>query len=182
MKNTNRGKLLTTIKYFKPKLYKKMIYTGRLYEFNCTNANRHTPFKEPIVSSNLCIASNQLVPSNKGLLTAEELYNLKENLILTDGQKEVISSPMKLREFSQDVYKITLKNGMSHTVTDYHKIMTKRGLVKCKDLIIKEDYAKMIVKSYKSRSSESRAMFILSSENFLTYFKAVHIKNTLFLL
>ena len=33
MKNTNRGKLLTTIKYFKPKLYKKMIYTGRLYEF-----------------------------------------------------------------------------------------------------------------------------------------------------
>ncbi len=123
----------------------EQLATGRLYEFNCTNANRHTPFKEPIVSSNLCIASNQLVPSNKGLLTAEELYNLKENLILTDGQKEVISSPMKLREFSQDVYKITLKNGMSHTVTDYHKIMTKRGLVKCKDLIINEDYAKINV-------------------------------------
>jgi response regulator RpfG family c-di-GMP phosphodiesterase len=33
MKNTNRSKLLTTIKYFKPKLYKKMIFTGRLYEF-----------------------------------------------------------------------------------------------------------------------------------------------------
>jgi hypothetical protein len=32
--------------------------------------------------------------------------------------------------------------------------------------ILKEDYAKMIVKSYKSRSSESRAMFLLSSENF----------------
>ncbi len=36
---------------------------------------------------------------------------------------------------------------------------------------LKEDYAKMIVKSYKSRSSESRAMFLLSSENFLQAYK-----------
>lgn len=38
---------------------------------------------------------------------------------------------------------------------------------------LKDDYAKMIVKSYKSRSSESRAMFILSSENFLQAYKRV---------
>ena len=37
--------------------------------------------------------------------------------------------------------------------------------------ILKEDYAKMIVKSYKSRSEQSRAMFILSSENFLQAYK-----------
>ena len=36
---------------------------------------------------------------------------------------------------------------------------------------LKEDYAKMIVKSYKSRSEESRAMFILSSESFLQAYK-----------
>ncbi|MFV8368843.1 murein hydrolase activator EnvC family protein [Flavobacterium sp. LB2R40] len=36
---------------------------------------------------------------------------------------------------------------------------------------LKEDYAQMIVKSYKSRSSESRAMFLLSSENFLQAYK-----------
>ena len=36
---------------------------------------------------------------------------------------------------------------------------------------LKEDYAKMIVKSYKSRSAESRAMFLLSSENFLQAYK-----------
>ncbi|WP_281227411.1 murein hydrolase activator EnvC family protein [Flavobacterium aquiphilum] len=36
---------------------------------------------------------------------------------------------------------------------------------------LKEDYAKMIVKSYKSRSEESRAMFLLSSENFLQAYK-----------
>lgn len=37
--------------------------------------------------------------------------------------------------------------------------------------ILKEDYARMIVKSYKSRSQESRAMFLLSSENFLQAYK-----------
>ena len=41
-----------------------------------------------------------------------------------------------------------------------------------KDLkILKEDYAKMIVKSYKSRSEQSKAMFLLSSENFLQAYK-----------
>ena len=37
--------------------------------------------------------------------------------------------------------------------------------------VLKEDYSRMIVKSYKSRSEESRAMFILSSENFLQAYK-----------
>src|SRR6187402_1242294 len=37
--------------------------------------------------------------------------------------------------------------------------------------LLKEDYAKMIVQSYKSRSEESRAMFILSSESFLQAYK-----------
>lgn len=37
--------------------------------------------------------------------------------------------------------------------------------------VLKADYAKMIVKSYKSRSQQSRAMFILSSENFLQAYK-----------
>ena len=41
-----------------------------------------------------------------------------------------------------------------------------------KELIeLKEDYSEMILKSYKSRSSESRAMFLLSSENFLQAYK-----------
>ena len=43
-----------------------------------------------------------------------------------------------------------------------------------KDLkIMKEDYAKMIVKSYKSRSEQSRVMFVLSSNSFLQAYKRV---------
>ena len=37
--------------------------------------------------------------------------------------------------------------------------------------VLKEDYANMIVKSYKSRSEQSRAMFLLSSQNFLQAYK-----------
>ena len=36
---------------------------------------------------------------------------------------------------------------------------------------LKQDYAAMIVQSYKSRSEQSRLMFILSSENFLQAYK-----------
>lgn len=36
---------------------------------------------------------------------------------------------------------------------------------------LKDDYSKMIVKSYKSRSEQSRIMFVLSSQNFLQAYK-----------
>ncbi|WP_310559897.1 peptidoglycan DD-metalloendopeptidase family protein [Flavobacterium sp.] len=38
-------------------------------------------------------------------------------------------------------------------------------------VVLKEDYAEMILKSYKSRSEQSRAMFILSSDSFLQAYK-----------
>jgi murein hydrolase activator len=38
-------------------------------------------------------------------------------------------------------------------------------------VVLKEDYAEMIVKSYKSRSEQSRAMFVLSSNSFLQAYK-----------
>ncbi len=38
---------------------------------------------------------------------------------------------------------------------------------------LKDDYAKMIVKSYKSKNEQSRIMFILSSENFLQAYKRI---------
>jgi len=37
--------------------------------------------------------------------------------------------------------------------------------------VLKEDYANMVVKAYKSRSEQSRIMFILSSEDFLQAYK-----------
>lgn len=39
--------------------------------------------------------------------------------------------------------------------------------------VLKEDYEKMIVKSYKSRNDQSRVMFVLSSQDFLQAYKRI---------
>ncbi|WP_281238445.1 MULTISPECIES: murein hydrolase activator EnvC family protein [Flavobacterium] len=75
--------------------------------------------------------------------------------------------------------KIKLKEKLIHTTEKQTKILSndmyvnqiKINKLNRELVILKEDYAKMIVKSYKSRSEQSRAMFLLSSENFLQAYK-----------
>ncbi len=71
-------------------------------------------------------------------------------------QTELISNSQKqIRTLKNDIYVNTLASNK-----------LKRELA-----VLKEDYAKTIVKSYKSRSEQNRIMFILSSENFLQAYK-----------
>jgi ribonucleoside-diphosphate reductase alpha chain len=79
-----------------------------------------------IKHSNLCVIGNQRVVSNRGIKTAKQLYEEGGELKLWDNTKIVNSSPMQLIEKNADVYKITLDNGMTHTVTKYHKILTSK--------------------------------------------------------
>ncbi len=75
--------------------------------------------------------------------------------------------------------KIKLKEKLIHTTEKQTKILgndmyinqLKINKLNRELVVLKEDYAKMIVKSYKSRSEQSRAMFLLSSENFLQAYK-----------
>ncbi|MEC5164821.1 septal ring factor EnvC (AmiA/AmiB activator) [Flavobacterium sp. PL11] len=75
--------------------------------------------------------------------------------------------------------KIKLKEKLINTTEKQTKLLSNDMYINQmqinklkKELVdLKEDYAKMIVKSYKSRSTESRAMFILSSESFLQAYK-----------
>lgn len=72
---------------------------------------------------------------------------LKEKLInTTEKQKKLLSNDMYINQVQINKLKKELA-------------------------ILKEDYARMIVKSYKSRSEQSRAMFILSSNSFLQAYK-----------
>lgn len=73
--------------------------------------------------------------------------NLQQKLInVTEKQKKVLGNSMYINQIKV--------NGLK------------------KDLaVLKEDYSEMIVKSYKSRSEQSKAMFLLSSENFLQAYK-----------
>ncbi len=75
--------------------------------------------------------------------------------------------------------KIRLKENLIETNENQTKVLAKnmtKNQMEINQLnkeldTLKADYAKMIVKSYKSRSEQSRAMFILSSTSFLQAYK-----------
>jgi murein hydrolase activator len=75
--------------------------------------------------------------------------------------------------------KIKLKEKLIHTTERQTKVLAnnmyinqlKINKLNRELVILKEDYSRMIIKSYKSRSEQSRAMFLLSSENFLQAYK-----------
>ena len=81
------------------------------------------------------------------LLIQKEKIGLKEKLIKTTEKQTKL--------LSNDIYINQLKiNQLNRDLEQLRK-----------------DYAEMILKSYKSRSEQSRAMFLLSSENFLQAYK-----------
>lgn len=78
-----------------------------------------------VLSSNLCVTGDQRVVSDRGMKTARQLCEEGGNLVLFDNVKVVKSSPMRLVEKDVPVFRITLANGMSHTVTSYHKVSVR---------------------------------------------------------
>lgn len=108
---------------------KKRFESGYPYIHFTGNANEQAPavYKDKgvkIYASNLCVAGDQRVVSDRGLLTAKELYEQGGSLKLFDNQKIVESSEMKLVEKNAEIYEIELENGMTHKITPYHKILT----------------------------------------------------------
>lgn len=131
----------------KRKLWAKVLESrqqkGMPYLFFTDNVNKNKPQvykdkKMQITHSNLCIAGSDRVVSNYGYLTAKELYDLGTELTLFDGRNPVKSSPMKLREENVPTYKVTLKNGMEHTITDYHKVKVVGNDGQYKEVALKD--------------------------------------------
>jgi ribonucleoside-diphosphate reductase alpha chain len=105
---------------------------GYPYIFFPDAANRNAPdcYRKnniTIKHTNLCVTGDQRVVSDRGLKTAKELYEESGELKLFDNDKVISSSPMRLVEKNADVYRITLENGMTHTVTGYHKVKVLVG-------------------------------------------------------
>lgn len=114
--------------------------TGEPYMCFIDTANKHLPealkrLGLKIHGSNLCIAGDQRVVTSKGYLTARELYESGEPLQIFDGTKVCNASKMQLIKRNAPTYKITLKNGLSHTVTSDHKVKTQRGDISVSDLV-----------------------------------------------
>ena len=96
---------------------------------------------------------------------------------LLQGQKVKEKSVVKV--VVQQTAKINLQQKLINTTAKQAKVLSNSMYInqinvnrlKADLKILKEDYAKMILKSYKSRSEQSKAMFLLSSENFLQAYK-----------
>lgn len=107
------------------------------------NANTVDVYRDKgmkITHSNLCVTGDQRVVSDRGLKTAKQLFDEGGGLTLFDNKGVVTASPMELIERNADVYRITLDNGMTHTVTADHMVVVRTtplndtADVACRDL------------------------------------------------
>ena len=115
----------------------------------------------------------------------EKLEERKAQIQKEIGENEELLKSVKNKEKSAvnvivlQGNKIKLKEKLINTTEKQKKLLgndmyinqLKINKLKKELEVLKDDYAEMIVKSYKSRSEQSRAMFILSSENFLQAYK-----------
>ena len=92
-------------------------------------------------------------------------------VLLFTGEKNKKSAINRIEDLN---YKISVRqnlirvinqqaNLLTREITNNEEVITKR---REKLMLLKEDYARMIVKSYKNRSAENKLMFLLSSSNF----------------
>ena len=104
------------------------------------------------------------IADNKARLESEKK---KEKSVLKqiDQQKGLISLRQKLLNTTAKQTRL-LSDDIYLTQLEMNKL--NRELK-----VLREDYEKMIVKSYKSRNEQSRIMFVLSSENFLQAYKRI---------
>jgi septal ring factor EnvC (AmiA/AmiB activator) len=117
--------------------------------------------------------------------TQEELEERKAKIQLEIQEKEQLLQSVKSKEKSVVTQlkiqkeKIGLKEKLIKTTEKQTKLLGNDiyiNQIKINQLNrdleqLRKDYAAMILKSYKSRSEQSRAMFLLSSENFLQAYK-----------
>lgn len=106
----------------------------------------------------------------------EEIKQINSLLFKTKKEeKSVLSQVEDLNQriaASENLIRITNQqaNLLTRNINDnIEKISTLREELK----VMKADYAEMIRKSYKSKSQQSRIMFLLSSQNFLQAYKRV---------
>ena len=115
----------------------------------------------------------------------EKLEQRKIQILQEIRDKEQLLQNVKSKEKSVkqqlqlQTEKIQLKEKLINTTEKQTKLLSNDiyiNQVKINGLkndlaVLKEDYSRMILKSYKSRSEQSRAMFLLSSESFLQAYK-----------
>lgn len=101
---------------------------------------------------------------------------LKLNRLLFNEEKKEKNALEALKDINQ---KIDVRNKLINTINLEAKLLTneiktnERKITKLEKELkaLKQDYAEMIYKSYKSKSQQSKLMFLLSSKNFYQAYK-----------
>ena len=108
--------------------------TGRLYCFNVSRANTHTPFNDTIRLSNLCVAPETMILTRNGYKVISELEN--ENVEVWNGKEWSKVTVVKTGE-NQKVVKVHLSefinnkktNNVTLVCTHEHKWYDRNGNV-----------------------------------------------------
>ena len=129
-----------------------------------------------LLCNNSAIAQSQkqkeLEAKRQQLLSEIEQIN---SLLFTNKKKEktILSQVEDLN------YKVSVRKNLIKVTNDQANLLTREINANQKEIsslryqlkFLKEDYAAMIVRSYKSRSDQSKVMFLLSSDNFKQAYK-----------
>lgn len=91
---------------------------GRIYRTNLTNVNKHTPFKDPIRLSNLCVAPETLVLTRDGEF---EISSLVDKRVEVWNGEEWSETVVRKTGENQKLIKVVLENGRYLECTPYHK-------------------------------------------------------------
>lgn len=103
-----------------------------------------------------------------------EIQEKQSQLENVQSKEKTVVNALKIQ-----TEKIQLKQKLINTTEKQSKLLSNDMYInqininrlKKELALLKEDYSEMILKSYKSRSEQSRAMFLLSSQNFLQAYK-----------
>ena len=98
------------------------------------------------------------------------------NKLLFKGKKEQKSALTSVEDLS---YKMSVRQNLINVTNQQANLLTReinenqKAITQYRDRlkVLKDEYAKMIVRSYKSRSDQSKVMFLLSSTGFQQAFK-----------
>ena len=128
----------------------------------------------------LCSVAVSAQSQRQKELEAKRQQLLKEidqiNTLLFTGRKKEKSVVSQVEDLN---YKVSVRKNLIEVTNDQANLLTREINANQKEIsslreqlkVLKEDYAAMIVKSYKSRSDQSKVMFLLSSDNFKQAYK-----------
>ena len=100
------------------KALKEGVETGRIYLHRTDEMNRHTPFKDKIYSSNLCVAPETMLLTKRGHLRIDEICG--ETVDVWNGSEWSSVEVVKTSDESELISVVT-DSGFELDCTPYHK-------------------------------------------------------------